>query len=98
MRPGVMAGRPNEAQRGLVFAASDTPDRVANGSRRQPGDLIRLLADDGVGFDSPTAGSRIVLDLFDISRVVDPRDLGRRCRLPTVLPTASAKAAFIEQL
>src|SRR5204863_9719576 len=63
-----------------------------------PGDLIRLLADDGVGFDSPTAGSRIVLDVFDVSRIVDPRDLGWGGGLPTVLPTASTETAFVQQL
>jgi hypothetical protein len=80
----------------LVFTSHNALHRIANSPTGQSSHFIRLLSNNSIGFYSSTPASRIVLDLLDISRVMNAAHLSRRRRLPRRLCAPPAQLPFIE--
>jgi hypothetical protein len=95
VRSGVVARRAKEDEGGVVFAVKDALDGVAGGADAEHGDIVRALAEDGVGFDAAAAGGGLALDVLDVGGVVDEFDLLRCGGLPGGARAALDEAAVL---
>jgi hypothetical protein len=71
----MMAGRTDKAQSRFVFAPKNSRDCVASSAGCHQGDVVRLLADDGIDLNSPAARRGVAPQMVDILRFVNALDL-----------------------